>query len=214
MTDLSGRHVLVVGGTGTIGTAVVAAASNAGARVTATGLFEHEIAGRDGDTASWSTLDITDQGAVLSFVDELDDVTDIVSAAAARPFAGLMDMADDDLTALVDSKLWGSFWLGRAAGRSLPDDGTLTYISGLLADYPDAAAPVAAVSAAVESLAAGLAVELAPRRVNCVSPEALGSTGRGTHAGSGDDVAALIVALITNPWMSGSIVPIHGAAKP
>ncbi len=213
MTDLSGRHVLVVGGTGTIGSAVVAAAVDAGARVTATGLFEHEIAER-GDDAAWATLDITDQDEVLGFVDGLDGVTDIVSTAAARPFAGLMNMSDDDLTALVDSKLWGSFWLGRAAGRSLPDDGTLTFISGLLADYPDAAAPVAAVSAAVEALTGGLAVELAPRRVNCVSPEALGSTGRGTHAGSGDDVAALILALISNPWMSGSVVPIHGAAKP
>ncbi len=141
-------------------------------------------------------------------------LTDIVLAAAARPFASLVDMADDDLISLVDTKLWGAFHVGRAAARHLPDDGTLTYISGLLAGYPDAASPVAAVAAAVEALGRGLAVELAPRRVNIVSPDALGSQGRGRRAGTAADVADLILGCITNEWLSGTVLEIHGAGKP
>lgn len=209
--DLSTRHVLVIGGTGSIGSAVVRSALAGGARVTGTGRHEDfpTIDGTD-----WRVLDVTEHGAVGSLLADLGDVTDIVVAGAARPFASLADMSGDDLSALVDSKLWGAFHVGRAGGEHLPENGTMTFISGLLAAYPDAASPVAAVSAAVEALARGLAVELAPIRVNCVSPEALGTSGRGNHEGEPADVAEAIMSLVTNEWMSGTVLEIHGAAKP
>lgn len=211
MIDLASRHLLVVGGTGTIGSAVVERALASGATVTATGSSPTRFP--NGSAATWVPLDVTAPGG---FDDVLEgrDVTDIVVAAAARPFASLVDMPSSDLVALVDTKLWGSFHAGRAAAKHLPDDGTLTFISGLLASYPDAASPVAAVSAAVESLGRGLAVELAPKRVNVVSPTALGSSGRGSHTGTADDVADAILFLIGNAWMSGSVIELHGAERP
>lgn len=212
--DLASRHVLVIGGSGSIGSEVVRLALAGGARVTGTG---HVDDFPDIDGVEWRVLDVTEHGVVPALLDDLATeatVTDIIVAGAARPFASLAEMSGDDLTALVDSKLWGAFHVGRAAGEHLPDDGTLTFISGLLAAYPDAASPVAAVSAAVESLARGLAVELAPIRVNCVSPEALGSTGRGSHEGGPADVAEAILSLVTNEWMSGTVLEIHGASKP
>lgn len=209
--DLATRHVLVIGGSGSIGSEVVQLALRDGARVTATSIDDGFP---DIDGIDWRVLDVTDHGAVGGLLSDVGDVTDIVVAGATRPFASLAEMSGDDLTGLVDSKLWGAFHVGRAAGEHLPENGTLTFISGLLAAYPDAASPVAAVSAAVESLARGLAVELAPIRVNCVSPEALGSTGRGTHEGNATDVAEAIISLVTNEWMSGTVLEIHGAAKP
>lgn len=209
--DLSSRHLLVIGGSGAIGGAVVDLALDSGARVAAT-----SRSGRtdDRDGLGWHALDITEHGAVGALLDELGDVTDIVVAGAAKAFASLVDMDADDLVALVDTKLWGSFHVGRAAAEHLPDDGSLTFVSGLLASYPDAASPVAAISAAVDTLGRGLAVELAPIRVNVVSPDALGSTGRGAHRGAAADVALAIVSTITNPWMSGTVLEIHGAGKP
>lgn len=211
MIDLGLRHVLVVGGTGTIGSAVAAMASARGAQVTATGRSVEDRS--DEGRVSWRSLDVTDARAVEELIAELD-VSDIVVAAAARPFASLADMSQEDLTALVDSRLWGAFHIGRAAAGRLRDGGTLTFISGTLASYPDSASPVAAVSAGVEVLACGLAVELAPIRVNVISPAALGSKGRGEHEGQADDVAHAIVMAIQNPWMSGSVIALHGAGKP
>ncbi len=212
MIDLSHRHVLVIGGTGTIGSAIVMRALERSAAVTATASspdrFDHS------SPAEWISLDVRSGVAVDTAVGAVPGLTDIVLAAAARPFAGLVDMDDDDLRSLVDTKLWGAFHVGRAAARHLPDDGSLTFISGLLAGYPDAAAPVAAVSAAVEALGRGLAVELAPRRVNIVSPDSLGSPGRGRHHGTASDVADLILGCITNEWLSGTVLEIHGAGKP
>ncbi|NNE12688.1 MAG: SDR family oxidoreductase [Ilumatobacter sp.] len=210
--DLSTRHVLVIGGSGAIGGAVVDLALEGGARVTATSRSVDDRAGRE--RLAWRALDVTDHGAIGDLLTDLGDATDIVVAGAHRAFASLVDMDPDDLVSLVDTKLWGSFHVGRAAAQHLPDDGTLTFISGLLASYPDAASPVAAVSAAVDALGRGLAVELAPIRVNVVSPEALGTSGRGSHEGQPVDVAQAILSAVTNPWMSGTIIEIHGAAKP
>lgn len=210
MIDWTNRHVLVIGGSGAIGSAVVAIARDAGAAVSAT---THRDPPVSDEGVTWYELDITDPEAVDRLVADVAP-DDVVVAAAARPFAGLLDMDDDDLRALVDTKLWGSFHVGRAVGHHLPEHGTLTYISGTLAAYPDVAAPVAAVSAAVESLARGLAVELAPIRVNAVSPDGLGSAGRGRHEGTAADVAELILSTVANPWMSGSVIEIHGAGKP
>jgi NAD(P)-dependent dehydrogenase (short-subunit alcohol dehydrogenase family) len=210
MIDLSTRHVLVIGASGSIGGAVCESALATGAAVTGTASSVEGRAARDRMT--WRALDLRSHGVIEEWIGELT-ITDIVSAAAARPFASLAEMSADDLTALVDTKLWGSFHIGRAAAR-LPAHGTLTFISGLLASYPDAASPVAAVSAAVEALGRGLAVELAPIRVNVVSPDGLGSAGRGSHEGTPADVAEAILSTITNEWMSGSVIDLHGAGKP
>lgn len=210
--DLSTRHVLVIGGSGAIGGAVVDLALEGGARVTAT---SRSVDSSTGDErVPWLALDVTDGSGVERLLADLGDVSDIVVAGAHRAFASLVDMDDDDLAALVDTKLWGSFHVGRAAARHLPADGSLTFVSGLLASYPDAAAPVAAISAAVEALGRGLAVELAPIRVNVVSPDSLGSAGRGAHKGRAEDVAHAILSAVANPWMSGTVIEIHGAGKP
>lgn len=211
MLDLETRHLLVIGGRGTIGAAVVESARAGGARVTATTSSEPPESSADG--LSWATLDVTEHGALEQLLETTPGITDIVVAAAARPFGSLAEMPASDVVALVDTKLWGSFHIGRAAER-LPKNGTLTFISGLLAQYPDAASPVAAVSAAVESLGRGLAVELAPVRVNVISPAALGSKGRGEHEGTPADVAEAILFAVRHEWMSGSVLELHGAGRP
>ena len=213
MIDFAKRHVLVIGGTGTIGSAAASMALVRGAQVTATGRsIEEDDRGRA--WIGWRRLDVTDRDAVDRLLHDLGDVTDIVLTAAARPFDDLVDIESDDLTALVDTRLWGAFHVGRVAADGLDEDGTVTFLSGTLATYPETASPVAAVSAAVETLGRGLAVELAPIRVNVVSPAALGTSGRGHHQGRADDVAQAILSSIENPWISGSVIALHGAGHP
>jgi len=57
------------------------------------------------------------------------------------------------------------------ASRTIIPDGSITLTSGLMAHRPRKGAPLAtAIGGAVEYLARGLAVDLAPLRVNAVSP--------------------------------------------
>lgn len=209
---LDGQHVLVVGG-GTIGAGVARAARDAGAQVTVTGSTEAsaaEHAEEVGGVAS-AVCDITAHGASDQLADTVGEVHHLAVTAADLTFDGLLDASGADLSALVATKLWGAFHLARAFGRRLGDGGTMTFTSGMLSRHPTAAAPLGALNAAIESLGKGLAVELAPIRVNVVSPGALGESGRVGHAGTADDVGAVFVAAMANPWMSGSVLDVHGA---
>lgn len=132
--------------------------------------------------------DITAHGACDELADSVDEVHHLAVTAADLTFDDrLLDASGADLSALVATKLWGAFHLARTFGRRLGEGGTMTFTSG------------------------GLAVELAPIRVNVVSPGALGQEGRVGHAGTADDVGAVFVAAMTNPWMSGSVLDVHGA---
>src|SRR5438132_2058852 len=74
-----------------------------------------------------------------------------------------------DAAAAMESKFWGGYRVARAA--RINDGGSLTLISGFLSERPSATAVLqGAINAALEALARGLALELAPVRVNAVSP--------------------------------------------
>ncbi len=74
-----------------------------------------------------------------------------------------------DAAAAMESKFWGAYRVARAA--RINDGGSLTLISGFLSERPLATAVLqGAINAALEALARRLALELAPVRVNAVSP--------------------------------------------
>jgi hypothetical protein len=74
-----------------------------------------------------------------------------------------------DARASMDSKFWGQYMAARYA--QIRPKGSITLFSGILSRRPSAGlASLAAINAAVEALGRALAVELAPVRVNVVSP--------------------------------------------
>lgn len=86
-----------------------------------------------------------------------------------RTFAGTVLAADlDYLHRAFDERIWASINAIRVLGERLAKDGSITFISGSLADRPNAygTAVLAAASAAMEAPARALALELAPVRVN------------------------------------------------
>ncbi len=69
----------------------------------------------------------------------------------------------------MEGKFWGAWRVARAA--DIRPGGSLTLVSGFLSIRPRPnAAIVSAANGALESLTRALALDLAPVRVNCVSP--------------------------------------------
>ncbi len=123
----------------------------------------------------------------------------------------------------------------RALGDRLAQDGSITLISGALADRPNAygTAVLAAASAAMEAFARGLALELAPIRVNTLSPGPIDtpllarSLGKGRDAfvaglkatlpihrlGTPAEAGAAVVFLLTNGRMNGETLHVDGGAR-
>ena len=174
--SLDGARVLVVGGGSGIGFAVAQAAKAEGAKVTiaSTNAAKLEAAVERLGGGKWALLDITDEDAVARFFKSCGDFNHVVTTAgdwgSARrgPFVA-MDM--DEAQALFRVRFWGAAILAKHAAWHLDDGGSITLTSGMSAFKPQKGSVMAtAMAGSIEHLMYGLAVELAPIRVNAVFP--------------------------------------------
>ena len=171
MGRFDGQHVIVIGASSGIGLATAKAFAAAGARVV--------VAARSGDKLLRAAHEMG-HGATALPIDTGDDAA-ILTAFAGEPFdhvvitaaqtvtSGVRGISLEDAYKSMNSKFWGAYRVARAA--RITNTGSLTFISGGLAVRPSKASVLqGAINAALEGLARGLALELAPVRVNAVSP--------------------------------------------
>lgn len=225
MSGLAGQRVLVVGGTSGIGAAVVELCFALKATVT--------TASRRTDghpsAAAHLAFDVADESAVgntLASEPPFDHVVISAGGARAEPFRQASTV---NAMRAFEAKFWGAWRV--AALAPLTDIASITFVSGVFADRPSPGNVAATcINAALEALARGLAVEMGPVRVNAVSPglvdtpmwQAMPADRREAFfagvAGmlparricTAEDVAALIVAAMTNPAMTGTVLRLDG----
>lgn len=174
---LNGQRILVVGGGSGIGHAVAAACVVEGAAVTIASTQAERLAtaSKDlgGDVAT-AQIDVKDEAAVAAFFADAQPFDHIVTTAGdwGGPRRGAL--ADLDLQAaraLFDVRFWGALALAKHGAPKLNEGGSLVFTDGMVAHRPAKGAAVSsAMAGAVEHLTRGLAVELAPLRVNAVCP--------------------------------------------
>jgi NAD(P)-dependent dehydrogenase (short-subunit alcohol dehydrogenase family) len=176
---LDGARVLVIGGGSGIGFAVAEAARADGARVTiaSTGEARLKAAAARLGGASTARLDVTDEAAVQTFFDNVEPFDHVVTTAGDWGGARRAAFADIDLTAaatLFRVRFWGAAAVAKHASKRMSAGGSITLTGGMSAHRPQKGSAIAtAMAGAVEHLTLGLAVELAPIRVNAVCPGAI-----------------------------------------
>jgi NAD(P)-dependent dehydrogenase (short-subunit alcohol dehydrogenase family) len=155
----------------------------------------------------------------------------VTAADATGAYGPTTDVTTATARTIVDTKLLGAWLVGRhAAGRVT---GSITYTSGINAYRPNGSNTiVAAANGALASLAYGLAIELAPVRVNVVSPgwvdtpiwDQLGVDKRAAFAelagrlparriGTPEDVAQAFVSLMRNGFITGTVLHVDGGHR-
>ena len=225
---LQDQSVVVLGGTAGIGQAVARAALAAGARVTVLGRSaktDGDVNGIAVDANDTATLaSALAQAAVGGKIDHL--VITIGSRTSPPPFASLQRA---DLEQGFGTKLFAALMAVQAALPHLAERASITLTSGLLSRKATATGLLrGSINAAVEAAAKNLAKELAPRRVNVVSPGVVDTEVWGAPAdrqamlagiGSGlpvgrvgtpDDLAQGYLLAMTNGFMTGAIIDIEG----
>ncbi|KVE27857.1 short-chain dehydrogenase [Burkholderia vietnamiensis] len=229
--SLSGKKVLVVGGSSGIGAAAAHAFAQRGAVVTIASRHPERAgaATAPGAAVRGEALDITDTAAVDAFCARAGRFDHVVISAAQTATGPVRTLALADAQAAMDSKFWGAYRVARSI--DIAPGGSLTFVSGFLSVRPSASSVLqGAINAALEALARGLALELAPVRVNTVSPGLIatplwnklapdardamyaGAAQRlpARRVGQAEDVANAIVYLATTPFATGSTVLVDG----
>ncbi|MCG9658010.1 SDR family oxidoreductase [Vibrio mediterranei] len=157
----------------------------------------------------------------------------IVTAGSAAPAGKVTDVAIDDAKGAFDVKFWGSINAAKQAARFIKPNGTITFTTGMLSRkvVPNTYAKTA-MNAALEAVTKILARELAPIRVNAVSPGLTKTTAykgmdqatRDTmyenaknnlpvgKVGEAQDVAKAYLFAIENTYMTGAIIDVDGGA--
>lgn len=173
MTDLAQAHVLVVGATGGLGSAIARRLVGAGARVSLAGRDEERLralADELGDAVVVTVArDLTvpaGPAAVVEAASAAAPLTGVVNAAGVVAFGGVDDLDDDTLDEVLLLDLVAPIRLARAALGVIPHGGFLAQVSAVVAER--ALPGMAAYSAAKAGLTAfdtALAGELRRRGI-------------------------------------------------
>jgi NAD(P)-dependent dehydrogenase (short-subunit alcohol dehydrogenase family) len=231
--SLQARTVLVIGRGSGIARAVAVAARDAGAHVVA--------AGRNGDALAAAyagepgigteVVDVTDDDSISALGERLGRVDHIVSTASARARGRLQDLTRDAVRASLDTKVIGPLMLAKHLGPRINEGGSIVLFSGVAAfKIAIGTMAVAITNGAADTLTRSLAVELAPIRVNAISPgvidtgawDALGEQGKAEmfaaqreqnparRIGAADDVADAVLFALTNTFLTGVTLAVDG----
>ena len=233
MASLERKKIVVVGGTSGIGLETVRLCSLAGAKVWACSRSAEKVkkAASLVTDAEFFTMDIHDQDGMADHFASIGPVDHIVAAAtgAERTMAPFMEQTPDQFRAAFD-KFCGYTNLVRAVVPNLSQDGSITLVSGSPARKCNPGmSSISCVGGAVENFARALALELAPIRVNLVSPGLI-DTGMFIHFGAkkdeilgqltsklpisrpgkAEEVAQAILLCMQNEYMTGATLDVDG----
>lgn len=197
-------RVMVVGATGTIGRAVVAALGN-----------QHEVISV-GHRHGTEKVDLADPASIQALYRRLGQVDAVLSAAGQAAFGPLAELSDADFELSLRNKLLGQVNLVRYGLSHVRDGGSFTLTSGILSRQPmPGSAAVSLVNAALEGFVRAAALEM-PRgmRINVVSPgwvaETLQAMGRDPSGGTPAAIVAQAYLRSLQGQQTGTVIEAAG----
>lgn len=230
MTDLTGQSVLVIGGGKNLGLALARKAADLGATVTIGVRSAQDVADTVGDEFRIVPLDITDEDSIAAAATELGSVDHIVSTAAAHHNVAVADLDKAATVTAFDAKVIGPLLVAKHFDVS----GSIVLFSGVAAWQPSPGYAVMGITnGAVAFAVSQLAKELAPVRVNAVSPGIIDSgtydampaaereaffagVAEGNLAGrvgSTEDIVDAVAWLWGAGFVSGETIHVEGGAR-
>lgn len=236
---LDGQHVVVVGGSSGIGLGVAHSVLAGGGRVTIIGRSRDRLARarhdlHDDERVRTIAADISREADVIRFFDQAGELDHLVTTAVDAAYQPIVELEMAAVQQVLDSKLVGSLLLAKHGAQRIRERGSITFTSGIAAYRPGPGGSViAAANGALAALGRALAIELAPLRVNVVSPgwvdtpiwddlagdrkaAVLGEmadrlpTGR---VGTADDLACAFLFLMQSMHTTGTVLHVDGGQR-
>ncbi|MGH1358167.1 MAG: SDR family oxidoreductase [Burkholderiaceae bacterium] len=228
--DVKGKKAIVFGGTSGIGLATAKQLADKGATV----VVVSRNPDRAGDLPQGVTAakcDVRDREAMSALFEAQAPFDILISAATGgdRAIGPFTEMDLDGYQASFD-KLWGYANVVRLGAAHLSEQGSIALVSGSPArKCKPGQVALSSVGAAVEALVKAVAPEIAPRRINVVSPGAIDTPmvpAKGeerskiyqkmtaeniiARPGTADEVAKGILFVVENDFVTGTTVDVDG----
>lgn len=235
ITTLQNQRVVLLGGTSGIGLASAQAVQAAGGSAVVVSSRASSVAkalAALGGRAEGHAVDLTDEAAVQQLFERLGRFDHLVySAGDSLPMGLLAETGIDAMRKAFDVRVFGAIAAVRHAVPHLRPGGSVVLTGGVASLRPQKGWTAAAsVCGAMDAFTRALAVELAPIRVNLVSPgfvrtplwdniaeaqreamyASVGATLPVGRVGEAQDIAQTYVYLMSNPYATGQIVVVDG----
>lgn len=216
--ELAGQRVLVVGGAGWMGGALARLAMARGALVFVSGRSPAPPGQLSPElSAAYRSADFSDPGEAELLMRELAPLDHVVVTASGGGSAGNIDGTPPDAARAAFQRFWVSYHALHFAPGVVRDGGSVTLLSGSSSRRPAPGAGVwGALHGSIEALARNGALELAPIRVNVVSPGGIGmqpDRQLAHHRGQPQDVAAMVLALMTSSHVTDTVIDVDGGER-
>ncbi|MCT7324032.1 SDR family NAD(P)-dependent oxidoreductase [Klebsiella quasipneumoniae] len=235
--SLKDKNVLIFGGGSGIGLETAIQATAAGANVIIVGR-DRERTKRVADQygfSGWRVADVTDPEAIRLALSTIDVVDHLIMLSGTFSLGKVLEADVSLLRQAYEERVWSIVHVLRTLGDKLASEASVTLVSGALTHRPDGngTAIITSACAAVEVLGRGLALELAPRRVNVLAPgpvntpllyksfgDARDSWAEVIEAnhplhrfGTAGEAASAAMFLMTNQYMNGAVLNIDGGSR-
>lgn len=184
-----------------------------------------------GANASGHSIDITHLAELPAFFKATGSFNHLVITATQTLFKPFSELTENQVLAMVNTKLLGSFFAAQAALKHLKPKGSILFFGGFIGyKAMKNASVVALINSGLEGLTKTLALELAPLRVNLISPGmvdtgkwdplpteekqkakiAAGLTYPVQRVGEPYDLASVALMALENTFMTGSVITVDG----
>jgi NAD(P)-dependent dehydrogenase (short-subunit alcohol dehydrogenase family) len=231
---LNGKRIVVLGGSSGIGLATAQAALQEGASVIIASSRQARVeqALNTLPGAEGYAVDLTDAAAVQAFFTRIGAFDHLVFTAGESLQLGPLASTDlENARQFFNLRFWGAYLAAKYASGSIRAGGSIVFTSGIAAQRPKTGwALGASITSAMEGLTRALAVELAPIRVNIVSPgvvntplwSAMPAADRAAlyrqmeqnllvgHVGEPEEIAEAYLYLMRQTYGTGQVIVVDG----
>jgi len=232
---LQDKRVVVLGGSSGIGLEVAKQAASQGASVVIASSNAERVrkaVESVGGEAQGQPVDVSDERAVATFFSKLGTFDHLVFTAGDS--LHLQDLAATDLQQArhaFELRYWAALAAAKYGSPHIRKEGSIVLTTGIAGQRPRKGWVIAAsVCGSIEALTRALAVELAPTRVNAVSPgvvrtnlwqnmgaaereqlfESVGNSLPVGRVGEADDIARAYLFLMLEGFGTGQTVVVDG----